>query len=203
MRFELLGPERAAQRMQELRARVEAALPKPAEFQQALNQATASTPTGLAGNLPFNPFGSGVEIASDAKVGGLPTSPGHAFKDAISQAATEAGIAPALLDALVAQESNYDPNARSRAGAMGLTQLMPDTAAALGVQNPFNPIENLRGGARYLASLLKRFGDPALALAAYNAGPGRVERAGNQIPNIAETQNYVKRVLARFAESEG
>lgn len=99
-----------------------------------------------------------------------------------------------LRDELVAHESAYRADARSPAGAGGLTQLMPGTASELGVANRFDPVENLRGGADYLARQIRRFGDLRLALAAYNAGPARVARLG-RIPDIAETQSYVATVV--------
>jgi len=191
----LRGSEGVQARIQELEARLQSlAPPLPraptiGEFGKSLEGAIGR------GEAPLNPFGSGSVLT--------PAEPPGDLKGKIEAAAREAGIDPKLLDALVAQESSYDPNARSRAGAMGLTQLMPDTAKALGVSNPFDPDENLRAGAKYLSSLLKRFDDPALALAAYNAGPGRVERAGNQIPNISETQAYVQRVLAGYRARQG
>jgi soluble lytic murein transglycosylase-like protein len=120
------------------------------------------------------------------------------FGAEIDAAAARYGIDPALLKGLIRQESGFDPSARSSAGAMGLTQLMPGTAASLGV-DPTDPAQAIDGGARYLKQQLDRFGgDPAKALAAYNAGPGAVAKFGG-IPPYAETQNYVKRVLA-FAD---
>jgi soluble lytic murein transglycosylase-like protein len=107
------------------------------------------------------------------------------------------GLSPLLLEALVWQESRWHSNAISPKGAVGLTQLMPATANALGV-NPHDPVANLDGGARYLRQMLDRFGgDLVKALAAYNAGPGRVERSGG-IPAIRETQAYVAAILARL-----
>ena len=102
-----------------------------------------------------------------------------------------------LLDALVAVESAYRPDVVSRAGAVGLAQLMPATARALGVLDPFDPRANIDGGARFLRAMLDRFGSVALALAAYNAGPGAVVRAGG-IPGNAETPGYVQKVLAMW-----
>lgn len=102
-----------------------------------------------------------------------------------------------LLDALVAVESAYRPDVVSRAGAMGLAQLMPETARALGILDPFDPRANVDGGARFLRAMLDRFGSVALALAAYNAGPKAVIRAGG-IPGNAETPGYVQKVLAMW-----
>ena len=123
---------------------------------------------------------------------------GAQWAGAIEQAATEAGVDPALLAALVQHESGFDPEVVSHAGAIGLAQLMPGTAQGLGV-DPHDPIENLRGGARYLREQLDRFGTPELALAAYNAGPNRVAQAGG-VPRIAETQAYVPRVLSTWEQ---
>ena len=119
----------------------------------------------------------------------------------ISQVATDEGVPASLLAALVWSESSFHPDAVSSAGARGLTQLMPATAAGLDVDID-NPTENLRGGARYLRQMLDRFGSPELALAAYNAGPGAVTRA-NGIPDYPETQNYVTKVMARAAALAG
>lgn len=113
----------------------------------------------------------------------------------IDRAAMESGVAPSLLRAVVQQESAFNPAAVSRAGAAGLMQLMPGTARRFGVQDGFDPAQNLRGGAAYLAWLLRHFNhDIDLALAAYNAGEGSVRRHGNQIPPFAETQAYVRSV---------
>ena len=173
--------------MQEIRSKIDAAFGTPADAPEV---------SGLSGEIggvrPFNPFGSGVAVRS------LEAPP--QLKNLIRQAANENGVDPALLDALVAEESAYDPNARSRAGAMGLSQLMPGTARELGVADPFDPAQNLRGGAKYLAQMLQRFGDLRLALAAYNAGPGAVEKAGLAVPPYRETQEYVERVMKSYQE---
>jgi soluble lytic murein transglycosylase-like protein len=117
----------------------------------------------------------------------------------ILAAARKYELSPLLIDAVARQESGYRVNAVSRVGAIGVMQLMPGTARMLGVRNPRDPHANIDGGARYLRRLLDRFGgDVSLALAAYNAGPGRVERARG-IPRIAETQKYVTKILARLA----
>jgi soluble lytic murein transglycosylase-like protein len=124
------------------------------------------------------------------------------FDSQIDAAASKYGLDPALLKGLIRQESGFDPAARSSAGALGLTQLMPGTAATLGV-DPSDPAQAIDGGARYLKAQLDRFGgDPAKALAAYNAGPGAVAKFGG-VPPYAETQNYVQKVLAYAAEYRG
>lgn len=108
-------------------------------------------------------------------------------------AARRHGIPEDLFLRLVRQESGFDPDARSHKGAMGLAQLMPGTARLLGV-DPRDPVQNLEGGARYLAQQYRRFGSWRLALAAYNAGPGAVERHGG-VPPYRETRGYVRAIL--------
>ena len=121
------------------------------------------------------------------------------FEQEITSAASEAGVKPALVLAVVMEESSGDPRARSPKGAQGLMQLMPATARELGVQDSHDPEQNLRGGARYLARMLDKFDqDLDLALAAYNAGPGNVEKAGRAVPDFPETQRYVAAVKARY-----
>lgn len=116
------------------------------------------------------------------------------FQTMIDGAAAAHGLDPKLLHALVMTESAYNPGVCSAAGACGLTQLMPATARELGVVDRLDPVDNLQGGADYLARQLVRFGDLRLALAAYNSGPSRVARLG-RIPEIAETQSYVASVI--------
>jgi soluble lytic murein transglycosylase-like protein len=112
------------------------------------------------------------------------------------------GLPAGLLDALVATESAYRPYAVSRAGAVGLAQLMPGTARAMGVTNSFDVVANLDGGARYLRAMIDQFGSVTLALAAYNAGPGAVTRSRG-IPRNGETPHYVQRVLSRWRSLGG
>lgn len=124
------------------------------------------------------------------------------FDALIHEAAHRFGLSADLIHAVIRAESDYDLNCTSRAGAMGLMQLMPNTARALGVSDPYDPAQNIMGGARYLRAQLDRFGDLALALAAYNAGPGAVARHGS-IPPYPETELYVRRVLTYLAERRG
>lgn len=117
----------------------------------------------------------------------------------IAAVAREHRIEPALLHAVITVESGYNPKARSPKGAMGLMQLMPDTARRYAVGNVWDPRENLRGGAHYLRDLLELFGDNlTLALAAYNAGEKAVAKYGNTIPPYPETRSYVPRVLKQY-----
>lgn len=116
------------------------------------------------------------------------------YKAEIAGAAGRYHVDPYLVAAVVKAESGFDPEAESRAGAVGLMQLMPATAAELGVRNPYDPATNIRGGVAYLRSLLDRFGDEKLALAAYNAGPTAVDKYGNAVPPYQETRQYVDKV---------
>jgi len=113
---------------------------------------------------------------------------------AVEKFSAEYGVDPLLVRAVIRQESGFQPFALSTSGAMGLMQLMPETAEGLGVSDPYNIEENIRGGTRYLAYQLDTFKDLELALAAYNAGPNAVKKYGG-IPPYEQTQNYVKKVL--------
>jgi len=151
--------------------------PFSAQLASALSPTTASSATGATG------------LPGAVATGATP------YAAEISAAAARNGVDPNILTGLIRAESNFDPNAGSPAGAQGLTQLMPATAAGLGVANPLDPVQSIEGGARYLRQQLDRFGgDVTKALAAYNAGPGAVERFGG-VPPYEETQNYVRRVL--------
>lgn len=118
----------------------------------------------------------------------------------IERAARETGLPIALIDAVIRTESGYRPRAVSRTGAQGLMQLMPATAQSVGVYDPFDPAQNILGGARYLRKLYDRFGSIRLAVAAYNAGPGRVKKHGG-VPPFKETRRYVQAVLTRYQSS--
>ena len=160
--------------------------------------------------LSFSPAAAPAGTTALAEAPGL--VPEHAVADAarhasvippryqplVQQLAARYDLSPALIEAVVWQESRWRENAVSPAGARGLAQLMPGTARDLGV-NPDDPAANLEGGARYLREQLDRFnGDLERALAAYNAGPGRVIRAGG-IPRIRETQAYVTAIIGRLS----
>lgn len=160
---------------------------------------SARSPAAMAGPVGDPAVGAPGGLVGDWAAG-LPAE-GRAWAPSIERAALRAGVDPALLASLVWAESGFRPDARSHAGAIGLSQLMPATAAGLGV-DPHDPQQNLEGGARFLAEQLRRFGRPELALAAYNAGPARVEAAGG-IPAITETQTYVPRVMGYYQQLRG
>lgn len=122
----------------------------------------------------------------------------------IHRSARDSGLDPSLVLAVVLEESGGNAEAVSPRGAVGLMQLMPATAREVDVNDSFDPGQNLRGGSRYLAQMIEKHdGDLSLALAAYNAGPGAVARAGNRIPDFPETRQYVQRVLDRYQRLGG
>lgn len=196
-----LGRDGVEQRMREIRSRMDAVLGRTEISTQPPESLPGSSsgfsgPIGSSGALkPMNPFGAGARV-------NMNPAP-QAIRTMIQTAAEKHDLDPQLLESLVAAESAFNPSAVSHAGARGLAQLMPGTARALGVSDPFDPEQNLSGGAKYLSQMLKRFGgDVSLALAAYNAGPGAVERHGG-IPPYKETQTYVRRILSRYEAMKG
>lgn len=122
------------------------------------------------------------------------------LEDIYAEASQTYGVSTELLKAMTKQESNFNPNATSRSGAQGLMQLMPATAASLGVTNAYDPYQNIMGGAKYIRQMLDKYnGDVSLALAAYNAGSNNVDKYGG-IPPFAETQNYVAKITQYLQE---
>jgi len=188
---------------------VDAVVARVAELQQLIggHQPAAPAPQGTpfasqlaAASTAPAPAAATASSASPLATGASELPADTPYGAEITAAAKRHGIDPALLAGLVKQESGFNPAAASPAGARGLTQLMPGTAAGLGVSDPLDPAQALEGGAKYLREQLDRFdGDVARALAAYNAGPGAVQRYGG-VPPYAETQNYVRIVQANAAE---
>ena len=150
--------------------------------------AAAAVPVGTTARVPVqDPFGRRA-----------------AFGDRITEHARAHGLDPDLVRAVIQVESAFNPRAVSPKGAMGLMQLMPATASEFGVEDPFNPAENIRAGVAYLRILLDRYENRVeLALAAYNAGPGAVDKYGERIPPYRETQNYVRKIKSVTAISVG
>ena len=193
---EPLGPSGVKARIREIEnrmAQLSGAEPG-LDFASNLQGAIGDLQGPIGSQTPLSPFGHEISLES---------GPNAEMRSMIERAATANNVDPALLDALVSQESGYSTTARSRVGAMGLTQLMPETARALGVSNAFDPAANLDAGARYLRQQLDRFGgNIELALAAFNAGPAAVEKVG-AVPPYRETQNYVKSIMGRYAATKG
>ncbi len=160
--------------------------------------------SGFTGETPSDPGRTSFrgELDRAALRERMHAAPGTSqWDDVLVREALAQGVDPSLLRGVMIAESGGDPTAVSPAGAQGLMQLMPETARGLGVRNPFDPAQSVRGGAQYLRTLLDRFGgDVERALAAYNAGPGAVERYDG-VPPYAETQSYVRRVLELAAQS--
>lgn len=171
-----------------------------ATLERTLTQAMAAITRGI------ETWGKSPHVASDfarARVNANDAGANTPSKYAalVSDAARRHELDPGLLTAVIRQESGFQPNAISDAGAMGLMQLMPETARSLGVRDPLNPAQNIEGGATLIRSLIDRYhGQLDLALAAYNAGSGAVDRYGG-VPPYRETQDYVRNVLAMYRET--
>ena len=164
----------------------------------------STTNTGASNNFDSiletvvyaTPESQGTQSSSTASTSGTQTitTPSD-LEDIFLRAASTYGVDVNLLKAVAKTESNFNPDSTSSAGAMGIMQLMPDTAKSLGITDAYNPEENIMGGAKYLSQLLSKYNNnTVLALAAYNAGPGNVAKYGG-IPPFEETENYVKKIL--------
>lgn len=154
---------------------------------------TDRPPDGRYRAIALSPGGLTVRPAGPRRASAV-----NKFDGLIARVAEEQGVDPALVKAVMAAESNFESDAVSRAGAQGLMQLMPATAAELGVRAPFEPTQNVRGGVQYLKSLLERYDALEPALAAYNAGPETVDRHQG-VPPYPETRAYVARVLRYYS----
>lgn len=163
-----------------------------------------ATPTAIRRVIPETAqmsFASAMSTFSGGATAGLAGPLSSQYNSLFAQAGAKYGISPTLLAAVAKTESSFNANAGSGAGARGLMQLMPSTAKSLGV-DPMKPAEAIDGAARMLSGLVKKFGTNELALAAYNAGPGAVEKYGG-IPPYTETQNYVKKVMSLVTQGGG
>lgn len=172
-------------------------------FQSALAEASAVPGTGPGAIGEASPVTTPSPTTTSVPTATEPTSLAGdgtvPFQSLIEESCARYGVDPALLAGLIEQESHFDPTVGSSAGAQGLTELMPETAASLGVTDPHDPAQSIDAGARLLSEKLAEFGgDTELALAAYNAGSGAVQQY-NGIPPYPETQEYVKKVLGYAA----
>ncbi|HEX4752451.1 MAG TPA: lytic transglycosylase domain-containing protein [Solirubrobacterales bacterium] len=194
----------AAARVAELRSMIQAvetgAAGKSGSFGDALAEATAvsggDTEIGEASAVTSpSPTTSALATTAATETGETAGSGSVPYQSLIEEACAKYGVEPALLAGLIEQESHFDPSVGSGAGAEGLTELMPETAASLGVTDPHDPTQSIEAGARLLSEKLSEFGgNKELALAAYNAGSGAVQQY-NGIPPYPETQEYVQKVL--------
>lgn len=192
--------------MTAIAADASAALARVTQLEQMLAQTATGfsvTPAVAGSSSGAGTFATLLSAATPAS-STVTTPAGYGpYASTITQAAARYGIDPALLYGVISQESGFNPNAVSSAGAEGIAQIMPSNLAGLGVTNPFDPVQSINAGAKMLSDNLKTFGGNTVeAVAAYNAGVGAVQRYGG-VPPYTETQNYVKQVLAYAAQYPG
>lgn len=180
--------------LQEVLTRIQQLTP---QVQAPAAPPVSSDPTGFADALGV---ASGSDTTAPVSSDTTGSDSASTYSAAIDAAGQRYGVDPLLLQSVIQQESGFNPNATSSAGAQGLMQLMPSTSASLGVTDPYDPNQSIDAGARYLSTELNNYGgDTSLALAAYNAGGGAVSRYGG-IPPYPETQNYVQSIMGHYQQ---